>query len=91
MQVIGNFESLLKLCRKRGVIITPQKPKRFSEIKTIFFAWDFATKKENQSFVENLIKATFPKGYKIEYSYIWQDKKKGGKVLKLQHVKFSNK
>lgn len=86
-----NFDEILKLCRKKGVNIYPPKPKKFSEIKCIFFAWDFAVKQENQNFVENLVKSTFPNGYKIEYSYIWQDKRKGGKVLKVQHVKFTTK
>lgn len=85
-----NFETLLKECRKGGIIFNPPKPKKFSEIKCIFFAWDFAARKENQKFVENLVRCTFPKGYKIEMAFIWQDTKKGKKQV-LQHIKFSNK
>lgn len=83
-----NFKEILANCKKKGVNNYPPKPKNFSEIKTLFFAWDFVIKRENQNFVESLVKSTFPKGYRIEYSYIWQDGKKGRK-LQVQHVKFT--
>lgn len=88
---MGEFEKILANCKKRGVIIYPPKPKKFSEIKTLFFAWDFAVKQENLNFIETLVKSTFPKGYKIEYSYIWQDGGKKGRKLQVQHVKFTNR
>lgn len=87
---MGEFEEVLKNCKKRGVLIYPPKPKKFSDIKTLFFAWDFAVKRENLDFVENLVKATFPKGYKVSFTFFWETKR-NKKVQRLQNVKFTSK
>lgn len=70
------FEKLLKKLGK-GVQVAPLNPKRFSEIKSIFIETEAIRKASNPKryceYLENLVRATFPKGYRIRFNYDWLD------------------
>lgn len=71
-----SFEEIMKNLGK-GVQLAPLNPKRFSDIKSIFIEMENIRKNPNPKryleYLENLISATFPNGYKIRLNYDWLD------------------
>lgn len=71
-----SFEKIMKNLGK-GVQVAPLNPKRFSDIKSIFIETENIRKNPNPKryteYLENLISATFPNGYKIRLNYDWLD------------------
>lgn len=71
-----SFEEIMKNLGK-GVQFAPLNPKRFSDIKSIFVETETIRKNPNpkryMEYLENLVSATFPKGYKIKLNYDWLD------------------
>lgn len=73
---MSSFEEIMKSLGK-GVTVTPTHSKRFSDIKSIFIETENIRKNPNpkryMEYLENLVSATFPNGYKIRLNYDWLD------------------
>ena len=69
-----SFEEIMKNLGK-GVQVAPLHPKRFSDIKSIFIETESIKKASPKyiEYLENLVNATFPNGYKIRFTYDWLD------------------